>query len=171
MGVDTRTRQIVQKNSKWWTHLSNIFCKHLCECLCLQESLCGVAYPWMYARVHAMNLCKTILSSLLLFIKGSVNRSGNKSNSVCLRWRVSAAKEHTANRAAGLPHKAVSVFGYIGLDYQGMDLGNTEEQIRGLGKRKISDRVGLVLFKYRTHQVNWFWGFFSSAQGVRFFVL
>lgn len=84
----------MKKNSKWWTHLSNIFYKHLCECFCLQESLCGVVYPWMYARVHAINLCKTILSSLLLFIKGSVNRSRNKSNSVCLRWRVICQTAH-----------------------------------------------------------------------------
>lgn len=52
---------------------------------------------------------------------------------MCVLGEELAAKQHTANRAAGLPHKAVSVFGYIGLDYQGMDLGNAE-QIRGLGE-------------------------------------
>lgn len=57
---------------------------------------------------------------------------------MCVLGEELAAKQHTANRAAGLPHKAVSVFGYIGLDYQGMDLGKAEEQIRGLGKWKIS---------------------------------
>lgn len=53
---------------------------------------------------------------------------------MCVLGEELAAKQHTANRAAGLPHKAVSVFGYIGLDYQGMDLGKAEGQIRGLGK-------------------------------------
>lgn len=132
MGVDTRTRQIVQKNSKWWTHLSNIFCKHLCECLCLQESLCGAAYPWMYARVHAMNLCKTILSSLLLFIKGSVNRSGNKSNSVCLRWRVSCQTAHSKQGSRSASQGSVSLWlHWVGLSGHGLGQRRRTDQRAG----------------------------------------
>lgn len=53
---------------------------------------------------------------------------------MCVLGEELAAKQHITNRAAGLPFKALLVFGYIGLDSWGMDLGNAEEQIRGLGK-------------------------------------
>lgn len=64
---------------------------------------------------------------------------------MCVLGEELAAKQHITNRAAGPPHKAASVSGYIGLDYQGMDLGNAEEQIKGLGKWKISGRLWLVI--------------------------
>lgn len=64
---------------------------------------------------------------------------------MCVLGEELAAKQHITHRAAGLPRKAASVFGYIGLDYQGMDLGNAEEQIKGLGKWKISGIFWLVI--------------------------
>lgn len=64
---------------------------------------------------------------------------------MCVLGEELAAKQHITNRAAGLPFKALLVFGYIGLDSWGMDLGNAEEKVRGLGKWKISGRLGLVM--------------------------
>lgn len=64
---------------------------------------------------------------------------------MCVLGEELAAKQHITNRAAGLTHKAVSVFGYIGSDYRGMDLGNAEEEIRGLGKWKVSGRLRLLM--------------------------
>jgi len=68
---------------------------------------------------------------------------------VCVLGEELAAKEHMTNRAAGLHHKAVSVFGYIGLDYLGTEFSNAEEQIRGLDKWKISGGLRLVTCCYR----------------------
>lgn len=63
---------------------------------------------------------------------------------MCVLGEELSAKQHITNRAAGLPYEKLSVFGYIGLAYQGMDFGNAEEQVQGLGKRKIAGRLGLV---------------------------
>lgn len=75
---------------------------------------------------------------------------------MCVLGEELAAKQHITNRAAGLPRQAVSVIGYTGLQKQGMDLGNAEEQISRLGKWQISGRFGLVMCCYRKLQVVFF---------------
>lgn len=159
----------MQKNSKWWTRLSNIFCKHLCECFCLQESPCGVAHPWMYAKVHAMNLCKTILSSLLLFIKGSVNRSGNKSNSVCLRWRVSCQTAHNNQGSRSASQGSVHLWlHWVGLSGHGLGQCRRADQRVGQVEDFWQTLVSNMLAQKTPGYLLCLIFLFPSAQVVRF---
>lgn len=82
-----------------------------------------------------MNLCKTISSSILLFIKGSVNRSGKKSNSVCLRWRVSCQTAHNKQGSRSALQGAVSLWlHWVG--FLGHGLGQCRRGDQRVGQEK-----------------------------------
>lgn len=52
---------------------------------------------------------------------------------MCVLGEELSAKQHITNRAAGLPYEKLSVFGYIGLDYQGMDWSSAMQKSRSRG--------------------------------------
>lgn len=61
---------------------------------------------------------------------------------MCVLGEELAAKQHITNRAAGLSHKAVLVFGYIGLDYQGMAWARQKSRSEGWASGRFLADLG-----------------------------